>query len=76
MIARVVGKHLAAVFTRLDTEHWRVNFSSRSEIVGRPLAAMLANDGADVYSIDISSAYLMKRGKITEVTFTSSNTLP
>ena len=37
---------------------------------------MLANDGADVYSIDISSAYLMKRGNITEVTFTSSNTLP
>lgn len=43
---------------------------NRSEIVGRPLAAMLANDGADVYSIDISSAYLMKRGKITEMSET------
>ena len=27
---------------------------NRSEVVGRPLAAMLANDGATVYSIDIS----------------------
>lgn len=40
---------------------------NRSEIVGRPLAAMLANDGADVYSIDISTSYLMRRGVITEV---------
>jgi hypothetical protein len=40
---------------------------NRSEVVGRPLAAMLANDGADVYSIDISSTYLMKRGKMIEV---------
>lgn len=29
---------------------------NRSEIVGRPLAAMLANDGARVYSLDISGA--------------------
>jgi methylenetetrahydrofolate dehydrogenase (NAD+) len=40
---------------------------NRSEIVGRPLAALCANDGADVYSIDISSTYLMKRGKMSEV---------
>mmetsp|Transcript_21275 Transcript_21275/g.41441 ORF Transcript_21275/g.41441 Transcript_21275/m.41441 type:complete len:325 (+) Transcript_21275:152-1126(+) len=45
----------------------KVAVINRSEIVGRPLAAMFANDGADVYSIDISSIYLMQRGKITEV---------
>ncbi|EEY63121.1 tetrahydrofolate dehydrogenase [Phytophthora infestans T30-4] len=35
-----------------------------SYIVGRPLAAMLANDGADVYSADIDSLYLFRRGKL------------
>ena len=34
----------------------------RSEIVGRPLAALLANDGATVYSIDIDSVYKVRRG--------------
>lgn len=48
----------------------RVCVINRSEIVGRPLAAMLANDGAEVYSIDISSAYLMQRGTITEMSET------
>lgn len=37
---------------------------NRSEVVGRPLAAMLANDGALVYSIDISSIYIFRRGKL------------
>mmetsp|Transcript_39719 Transcript_39719/g.97633 ORF Transcript_39719/g.97633 Transcript_39719/m.97633 type:complete len:325 (-) Transcript_39719:149-1123(-) len=46
---------------------------NRSEIVGRPLAAMCANDGADVYSIDISTTYLMQRGKMTEITETQQD---
>merc|ERR1711881_252598 len=37
---------------------------NRSEVVGRPLAAMLANDGATVYSIDIDSVYIFQRGKL------------
>jgi len=37
---------------------------NRSEVVGRPLAAMLANDGATVYSVDIDSLYLFRRGKL------------
>jgi len=41
-----------------------VTVVNRSEIVGRPLSAMLANDGADVYSVDIESIYLMRRGKM------------
>uniref|UniRef100_A0A7S2WD37 Methylenetetrahydrofolate dehydrogenase n=1 Tax=Mucochytrium quahogii TaxID=96639 RepID=A0A7S2WD37_9STRA len=41
-----------------------VTIVNRSEIVGRPLGAMLANDGADVYSVDIDSIYLMRRGKM------------
>jgi len=39
-----------------------VTIINRSEIVGRPLAAMLANDGADVYSVDINSIYLFRGG--------------
>ena len=44
-----------------------VTVINRSEIVGRPLAAMLANDGADVYSVDLNGVFLMKRGKIVDV---------
>ena len=35
---------------------------NRSEIVGRPLAALLANDGAKVYSIDITGVQQYHRG--------------
>ncbi len=39
-----------------------VTVINRSEVVGRPLAAMLANDGADVYSVDINSIYRFQSG--------------
>ncbi|KAH3665530.1 hypothetical protein OGAPHI_003716 [Ogataea philodendri] len=35
---------------------------NRSEIVGRPLAALLANDGATVYSVDINDIQTYERG--------------
>ena len=41
-----------------------VTVINRSEIVGRPLAAMLANDGAQVYSVDINSIYLFSGGRL------------
>lgn len=37
---------------------------NRSEIVGRPLAAMLSNDGANVYSVDINTIYLFSGGRL------------
>jgi len=37
---------------------------NRSEVVGRPVAAMLANDGALVYSVDIDNMYVFRRGKL------------
>lgn len=40
-----------------------VTILNRSEIVGRPLAAMLANDGATVYSIDIETIYQFLPGQ-------------
>ena len=54
------GQHTGAK----DSWHGRpkvVAVGNRSEVVGRPLAAMLANDGATVYSIDIDSIYVMER---------------
>jgi len=41
-----------------------ITIINRSEIVGRPLAAMLANDGADVYSVDINSIYMFRDGRL------------
>ena len=35
---------------------------NRSEVVGRPLAALLANDGAYVYSVDIADVQVFTRG--------------
>lgn len=36
---------------------------NRSEVVGRPLAALLANDGACVYSVDINDVQQFHRGQ-------------
>ncbi|KAL6937376.1 NAD-dependent 5,10-methylenetetrahydrafolate dehydrogenase [Hanseniaspora osmophila] len=36
---------------------------NRSEIVGRPLAALMANDGATVYSVDINNIQKFTRGQ-------------
>ncbi|PSR88919.1 putative methylenetetrahydrofolate dehydrogenase [Coniella lustricola] len=36
---------------------------NRSEVIGRPLAALLANDGANVYSVDITGVQLYTRGQ-------------
>ena len=36
---------------------------NRSEVVGRPLAALLANDGACVYSVDINDVQQFHRGE-------------
>lgn len=36
---------------------------NRSEIVGRPLAALMANDGATVYSVDVNNVQKFTRGE-------------
>lgn len=36
---------------------------NRSEVNGRPLAALLANDGATVYSVDVTGVQLFTRGQ-------------
>ncbi|MCJ1404161.1 hypothetical protein MMC11_007386 [Xylographa trunciseda] len=39
-----------------------ITIVNRSEVVGRPLAALLANDGACVYSVDITGIQQFTRG--------------
>jgi len=39
-----------------------ITIVNRSEIVGRPLAALLANDGANVFSVDITGVQNYTRG--------------
>ena len=41
-----------------------ITIINRSEIVGRPLAALLANDGARVYSVDVNSIYRFEGGRL------------
>lgn len=41
----------------------RITVINRSEVVGRPLAALLANDGAEVYSADVTGVQQFSRGK-------------
>ncbi|KXS20568.1 NAD(P)-binding protein [Gonapodya prolifera JEL478] len=45
---RLHGKHICVI--------------NRSEVVGRPLAAMLANDGAKVWSVDVDNVLIFSRG--------------
>jgi methylenetetrahydrofolate dehydrogenase (NAD+) len=41
----------------------RITVINRSEVVGRPLAALLANDGAEVYSVDVTGVQRFHRGQ-------------
>lgn len=59
----------AAVFDPSATrplEGRRVCIFNRSEVVGRPLASMLANDGAQVVSFDVDGPLLFVPGKGSE----------
>lgn len=41
----------------------RVTIFNRSDLVGKPLAYMLANDGAEVYSFDLTSGQRLVKGQ-------------
>jgi len=61
-------EHLGAYDSRLPIgdrlSSKTVTIVNRSEVLGRPLAAMLANDGATVNSIDLDSTYIFQKGKL------------
>lgn len=45
----------------------RVAIFNRSEVVGRPLAAMMSNDGGEVFSFDINGPLLFIGGRPSEI---------
>ncbi|KAI0243720.1 Methylenetetrahydrofolate dehydrogenase [NAD(+)] [Massospora cicadina] len=61
-----------------------ITIVNRSEVVGRPLAALLANDGAKVYSVDINNVQEFSRGnglvlsrhQVADTTFKLEDVLP
>ena len=57
---RQPGHNSSIVGSRLSG--YTVTIVNRSEIFGRPLATMLANDGAHVYSADVESILRVERG--------------
>jgi len=52
-----------------------VTIFNRSEVIGRPLAVMLSNDGAKVYSFDINGPLLFSNAKPAEVDISRSEAL-
>lgn len=59
----------------LPAEHKTVTIFNRSEVVGRPLAVMVSNDGARVYSFDVNGVLLYEKGNAYETDITRSEAL-
>jgi methylenetetrahydrofolate dehydrogenase (NAD+) len=77
-----VYKILEAYHPSPERDPWRrtvVTIVNRSEIMGRPLAAILANTGATVFSIDAQSILLFRDGgrirRCTDLTMTMEKCL-
>ena len=56
-------------------EHKTVTIFNRSEVVGRPLAVMMSNDGARVYSFDEFGPLLYENGRAVETEITRAEAL-
>ncbi len=52
-----------------------ITIFNRSEVVGRPLASMLSNDGALVYSFDINGPLAFSNGKPSEIKISRAQAL-
>lgn len=74
-IIKILESDLIAIYNKKLTINNQLNNKiitviNRSTVVGHPTAAMLTNDGADVYSVDLDSIYLMRKGKMIDTEFT------
>lgn len=52
-----------------------VTVFNRSEVVGRPLAAMLSNDGAEVWSFDVNGSQRFRGGRAEDVSIARGDAL-
>lgn len=59
----------------LPAERKTVTIFNRSEVVGRPLAVMMSNDGARVYSFDEHGPLLYEKGQALETAITRAEAL-
>ncbi len=53
----------------------QISIFNRSEVIGRPLAVMMSNDGARVYSFDINGPLLFENAKPFEIDISRSDAL-
>lgn len=58
-----------------DLSNKTITIFNRSEVVGRPLAVMLSNDNANVYSFDINGPILFQNGEIVETNISRTDAL-
>lgn len=72
---RHLGRTRTGVDAREAAEGLTVTIFNRSEVVGRPLAAMLAHDGAKVFSFDVDGPRLYHGLEITETQITRKDAL-
>ncbi len=78
-VVKLLAKARATLGCEVDTMRplagAKVSIFNRSEVVGRPLAAMLANDGAEVYSFDLDGALKFVGGTVEESKITRTSAL-
>lgn len=60
---------------RHQAEGLEVTIFNRSEVVGRPLAALLAHDGASVWSFDVADVRRYTRGEVEPATISRADAL-
>ena len=56
-------------------ENKKVTIFNRSEVIGRPLAVMMSNDGAEVYSFDVNGPLLFENARPHETNITRAEAL-
>jgi methylenetetrahydrofolate dehydrogenase (NADP+)/methenyltetrahydrofolate cyclohydrolase len=70
-----IGVYDVAKGPHHQAEHLVATVFNRSEVVGRPLAALLAHDGARVYSFDINDVVRYERDEVERIEITRAEAL-
>ncbi len=75
IVKMLTGLGLYATDVARPIEGKTVSIFNRSEVNGRPLAVMMSNDGARVYSFDVNGPLLFKDAKPYELDITRAQAL-
>ncbi len=74
-IVKLITHTLGTVYHGVNVSGKQITIFNRSEVVGRPLASMLANDGARVISFDVDGPLLFTKAGIEEITISRQEAL-